>query len=148
MALTLPGCDLALFEHAEVMEAFAKVSRRLSASKRFPCVSGFWNRELQGRGAIYYHLILYGLENEGLRAEFQGWTVKQWTSFFNSGPTVEHQEHHRWWHSRPENMRFVRDFAGYFSKYLGKDDDAGDATWVGGGEASTSGCYRKQPAQR
>ncbi len=58
MALTLPGCDVALFEHAEVMEAFATVCRRLSASKRFPGVSGFRKRELQGRGALHYHLIL------------------------------------------------------------------------------------------
>ena len=125
MALTLPGCDVALFQHAEVMEAFAKVSRRLSASKRFPGVSGFWKRELQSRGAIHYHLILYGLGNDELRAQFQAWMVKQWTSFFANGPTPEQQEHHRWWHSREENMQLVRDFSGYFSKYLGKDGDAG-----------------------
>ena len=133
MALTLPGCDVALFEHAEVMEAFAKVSRRLSASKRFPGVSGFWKRELQGRGAIHYHLILYGLGNDGLRAQFQAWMVTQWTSFFVNGPTPEQQEHHRWWHSRAENMQLVRDFSGYFSKYLGKDGEAGSLSgrWWG-----------------
>ncbi len=125
MALTLPGCDVALFEHEEVMAAFAKVCRRLSASKRFPGVSGFWKRELQGRGAIHYHLILYGLGDDGLRARFQEWLVKQWTSFFHNGPTPEQQEHHRWWHSREENMQLVRDFSGYFSKYMGKDGDAG-----------------------
>ena len=125
MALTLPGGDVALFEHAEVMEAFAKVSRRLSASKRFPGVSGFWKRELQSRGAIHYHLILYGLGNDGLRAEFQSWMVKQWISFFASRLTAQQHEHHRWWHMKPENMQLVRDFAGYFSKYLGKDGEAG-----------------------
>ncbi len=125
MALTLPGCDVALFDHAEVMEAFEKVSRRLSASKRFPGVSGFWKRELQSRGAIHYHLILYGLGNDKLRAEFQAWMVRQWTSFFTTGPTPEQHEQHRWWHSREENMQLVRDFSGYFSKYLGKDGEAG-----------------------
>ena len=125
MALTFPGCDVALFEHAEVMDAFATVCRRLSASKQFPGVSGFWKRELQGRGALHYHLILYGLGNDGLRAEFQSWMVKQWISFFASRLSAEQHEHHRWWHSKPENMQLVRDFSGYFSKYLGKDGDAG-----------------------
>ena len=88
-------------------------------------MSGFWKRELQGRGSIHYHLILYGQGNDGLRAEFQSWMVKQWTSFFVARVTAEQNEHLRWWHSKPENMQLVRDFAGYFSKYLGKDGDAG-----------------------
>ena len=89
MALTLPGCDVSLFEHSAVMDAFEKTLRRLSATKRFPEVSGFWKRELQGRGAIHYHLILYGLGNDRLKADFQAWLARQWTSFFTVGTTAE-----------------------------------------------------------
>lgn len=125
MALTLPGCDPSLFTHEAVISAFTTVSRRLAASKRFPGVSGFWKRELQSRGAIHYHLLLYGLENDGLRAEFQSWMVGQWTSLFAGPLSAEQREHHRWWHSKPENMQLVRNFSGYFSKYLGKDEATG-----------------------
>lgn len=140
VALTLLGCDVALFQHAEIMDAFAKVSRRLSASKQFNGVSGFWKRDLQRRGAIQYHLILYGLGNDELRDKFQAWMVKQSTSFFVNGPTPEQQEHHRWWHLREENMQLVRDFSSYFSKYLGKDGSAGTLSgrWWGSQQEPTA----------
>ena len=124
MALTLPGGDVAGFEPSFVIDAFERLLRRLSVMKRFSGVSGFWKRELQKRGAIHYHLLLYGLEDDGLRAEFQAWMVAQWTSCFASGLTEEHREHHRWWHARAENMQLVQNFSGYFSKYVGKDIEA------------------------
>ena len=124
MALTLPGCDVECFEHSFVMEAAKKLFRRLSVTQRFTGVSGFWKREIQKRGALHYHLLLYGLEDDGRRAEFQAWMVAQWCSLFASSITAEQREHHRWWHARAENMQLVRNFSGYFSKYLGKDEDA------------------------
>ncbi len=123
MALTVPG-NAEPFDHAFVMEAFTRIMRRLSASVRFSEVSGFWKRELQQRGAIHYHLLLYGLAEDATRAGFQTWMVAQWASCFAPRLTDEEREHHRWWHAREKNMDLVRNFSAYFSKYLGKDEEA------------------------
>ena len=122
MALTVPG-NAEPFDHAFVMEAFTRIMRRLSASARFSDVSGYWKRELQKRGEIHYHLLLYGLAEDATRAGFQAWMVEQWVSLFAPRLTDEEQEHHRWWHARAENMGLVRDFSGYLSKYISKDED-------------------------
>jgi hypothetical protein len=124
MVLTLPGCEVKRFAPAFITEAFTKVLRRLSSTSRFDGVSGYWKRELQKRSAIHYHLVLYGIADDALRAEFQTWLVRQWTSFFADSLTEKQREDHRWWHARPENMQQVRDFTDYFSKYLGKDEEA------------------------
>jgi hypothetical protein len=124
MALTLPGCGLEFFDHEFVRGAFDKLMRRLSATRAFSRVSGYWKRELQKRGAVHYHLLLYGLADELLRADFQAWAVAQWASFFAPHLSETDTEHHRWWHARAENMQEVRDFHTYFSKYITKDEDA------------------------
>ena len=141
MALTLPGCGIEKFGHEFVMESFEAIMRRLSATHHFSNVTGFWKRELQQRGALHYHLLLYGLENDGLRADFQSWLVSQWTSFFRSSLTDEQGEHHRWWHSRAHNMQLVVNFSAYFSKYLGKDEMRRADCRAAGGEASTSALF-------
>ena len=122
MALTLPG-NAEPFDHAFVMEAFTKITRRLSASVRFPGVSGYWKRELQKRGVIHYHLLLYGLAEDATRAGFQAWMVEQWVSLFAPRLKEEEREHHRWWHARAKNMILVKNFTAYFSKYISKDVD-------------------------
>ncbi len=122
MALTVPG-NAEPFDHAFVMEAFTRIMRRLSASVRFSDVSGYWKRELQKRGEIHYHLVLYGLTEEPTRAGFHAWMVKQWVSYFAPRLTDAESEHHRWFHAKAENMQLVRDFSGYFSKYITKDED-------------------------
>ncbi len=123
MALTVPG-NAEPFDHAFVMEAFTRIMRRLSSSVRFSGVSGYWKRELQKRGVIHYHLLLYGLAEDATRAGLQAWMVEQWVSLFAPRLTDTEIEHHRWFHARAENMQLVRDFCGYFSKYLGKDEEA------------------------
>ena len=120
MVLTLPGCDLSGLGHPFVMAALTTVLRRLSANKRFAGVSGYWKREIQKRGAVHYHLVLFGLENPALRVAFHAWMVAQWTACFASGLTEVERENHRRWHARSENMRRVGDFFGYFAKSLGK----------------------------
>lgn len=122
MALTVPG-NAEPFDHAFVMDAFTRIMRRLSSSVRFFGVSGYWKRELQKRGVIHYHLLLYGLTEDATRAGLQAWMVEQWVSLFAPRLTAEEREHHRWWHARTENMILVKNFTAYFSKYISKDVD-------------------------
>jgi hypothetical protein len=130
MALTLPG-ETGHLTHETVIEAFRVLMRRLSASGRFKTVSGYWKRELQKRGALHYHLLLYGLEDGTLRAEFQTWMVWQWNRLMCVGLSDEDTEKHRWWHAREENMQPVTNM-GYFAKYVGKcEDDDGQTPLKG-----------------
>lgn len=130
MALTLPG----VWEHltAEaVVRAFTVLGRRFSAKRSFRSVSVGWKLELQDRGALHYHLLIYGLgEDSALESSVRHWIARQWNELVCLDVTAEQKEHHRWWHIEPrhdrskggvvENWERVRDFAGYFSKYLGK----------------------------
>lgn len=121
LALTLPG-ETGHLTHEIVIKAFRLLMRRLSATGRFKTVSGYWKRELQKRGALHYHLLLYGLADDTLRAEFQTWMVGQWNRLMCVGLSDEETEKHRWWHAREENMQPVSNM-GYFAKYVGKDAD-------------------------
>ncbi|MGL4400614.1 MAG: rolling circle replication-associated protein [Luteolibacter sp.] len=132
VALTLPGGDISGISHDFVMECFRKLMRRLASVSRFAKVSGFWKREIQARGAIHYHLILYGVSEDLVRADFHAWIVRQWNSLVCSGLSEKQIEEHRWFHARSENMEVVRSTA-YFAKYVGKSEATGELTgrWWG-----------------
>lgn len=122
MALTLPG-DFEALTPEVVVGAFKRLGGRFAAKRSFRSVGVGWKLELQARGALHYHLLLYGLgDDEGLQAEVRSWLVAQWNSLVCSHVDDEAREHHRWLHSRDENWQSVRDMAGYFAKYLGKAD--------------------------
>ncbi len=132
MALTLPGGDISGITHEFVMQAFKILKGRLAAATQFCTVSAFWKRELQQRGVLHYHLILYGLACPALRSAFQSWAVYQWNELMCRGLTDDQKEKHRWWHARAENMEEVRS-TDYFVKYVGKTDEQGGLTgrWWG-----------------
>lgn len=131
MALTLPGSRI--LTHEEANRAFAILSRRFSSKRRFRSVSLLWKRELQLRGALHWHLLIYGVQaGSELEAELRAWLVAQWNSLVCSGCSDEAREHHRWWHARDENWQEVRDFSGYFAKYIGKDPQADQEAPVAG----------------
>lgn len=126
MALTLPGGDGAdILPHDAVIRSFRTLLRRLANVSAFRGVSGFWKRELQMRGALHYHLLVYGISCPLLRARFQTWIVGVWNKLVSVGLTDTQIEHHRWWYARAENMQQVEDMSGYFAKYLGKEDVTG-----------------------
>lgn len=130
MALTLPG-KMEHLTRETILEAFAKLERRYSARARFASVPIVWKREIQKRGAVHWHLLIYcpldGYEGAALMNEVHAWFVRQWNSLVCAGADDETREHHRWWHSKGENFQPVKDMAGYFAKYLGKDEDASGA---------------------
>lgn len=120
MALTLPG-DTQFLTSKKVHIAFKSVCNRLTASRLFPKVSFVWKRELQRRGALHYHLLLYGLEHEETRAAFQRWISRNWNALVCVDLSDEEKGKHMRWHLHLKNMEAVRgNIARYFAKYLGK----------------------------
>lgn len=120
LALTLPG-NFRVISSVKVHLAFKKLCDRFTASGRFPGVAFVWKRELQRRGALHYHLQIFGLASEQQRKDFQEWIALQWNQLICDGIPDEERRHHLWWHRRPVNMEKVRgNFSGYFAKYLGK----------------------------
>lgn len=120
LTLTLPG-DTRLLPSALVHLRFLKLCNRFTASRLFPAVSYVWKRELQKRGALHYHLLLYGLVNDATRRAFQRWIANQWNGLVCVGLSDEEWGKHLRWHLHAKNMEAVRgNIASYFAKYLGK----------------------------
>jgi hypothetical protein len=120
MALTLPG-DVQFLTSAKVHLVFKKLCNRLTASRLFPSVGFVWKRELQRRGALHYHLLLYGLEHDETRAAFQRWIAGNWNDLVCASLSDEEKGKHLRWHLHAKNMEAVRgNIARYFAKYLGK----------------------------
>ncbi len=124
MALTLPN-DFKAISSASVHQIFKIICNRLTASRGFPGVSFVWKRELQRRGALHYHLLIYGIEVEMIRQSFQRWLALQWNSLICASFDAEESGKHLRWHLHSKNMEAVRgNIAGYFAKYLGKPLEA------------------------
>jgi hypothetical protein len=120
MTLTLPG-DFKPLSPAMVHLCFKKLSNRLTACRLFSKVGFVWKRELQKRGALHYHLLLYGLEGDETRHSFQCWMAKHWNALVCANLSEDEAGKHLRWHNHPKNMDKVRgNIAGYFAKYLGK----------------------------
>lgn len=136
MALTLPGCTDGI-PGAFAKRCFIILCNRMSASRisEIKCVGMMWKQELQKRGEVHFHLVLYGVTEE-TRRSVQRWIAQQWHELICSGSAAKDRANHIWWHLRDgstpsgrydhkaDNMQEVRDFAGYFSKYLGKEEKA------------------------
>ena len=142
MALTLPGDGDAVSQE-EANDAFATLARRFASKKEFKRVAVMWKRELQKRGALHWHLLLYGLADDPeLEWAVRFWLVTQWNALVCMDVSAGEREHHRWWHianrwngkkkRHEENWERVRDMAGYFSKYLGKDPETDQTSPVPG----------------
>ncbi len=136
MALTLPGCtDGIPGDFAK--RCFIMLCNRMTASRipEIRLIGMMWKQELQKRGEVHFHLVLYGVTEENRRS-VQRWIAQQWNELICAGSTAEDRASHLWWHLRDgstrsggynpkaDNMQEVCDFAGYFSKYLGKEEKA------------------------
>src|ERR1035437_8207314 len=125
VALTLPG-DFESLPVETVHECFKTICDRFTASGLFPGVAFIWKRELQKRGALHYHLLVFGIEDEALRNAFQFWMATQWNELVCVNVTDTGKAQHLCWHLHGRNMEKVRgSIASYFAKYVGKDVEAG-----------------------
>jgi hypothetical protein len=122
MALTLPG----QFEHLPprwVKHCFRRLCDQLTAKASrdaiFAMVGFYWKQELQQRGALHFHLLLYGI---GPDSPVRAWIIRTWNELICSHPRTApgDKEKHRWFHARDENFQPVKDMHNYFAKYLGK----------------------------
>lgn len=124
MALTLPG----QFEHlspAWVKLCFRRLCDQYTAKANrdgvFEKVGFYWKQELQKRGALHFHLLLYGIES-GPDSPVRSWIIRTWNDLIccHPGTAPGDKEKHRWFHSRADNFQAVKDMHNYFAKYLGK----------------------------
>jgi hypothetical protein len=136
MALTLPGCTDGI-PGAFAKQSFIMLCNRMTASRiaAIRHIGMMWKQELQKRGEVHFHLVLYGVIEENRRS-VQRWIAEQWNELICASSSAEDKANHLWWHLRDgstrsgrynpkvDNMQEVRDFAGYFAKYLGKDEKA------------------------
>ena len=124
MALTLPG-DVSGITGAWAKGCFRKLTHRFTASRDLLIrrIGFLWKQELQERGAVHYHLALYGL-TEAERLHVQTWLAENWNDLICENSTETERRKHFVQHMRQENFQEIRDFAGYFAKYLGKDAKA------------------------
>lgn len=136
MALTMPGSTEGI-SGPFAKDCFITLCNRMSAS-RIPIIKiigMMWKQELQKRGEVHFHLVLYGVTEE-TRRSVQRWIAEQWNNLICIHSTPEDRANHLWWHLRDgstkdgkynpksDNMQEVRNFAGYFAKYLGKEEQA------------------------
>lgn len=125
LTLTLPR-DFESITPEQVHSCFKDLCRRFTGSELFPDMSFVWKREIQKRGALHYHLLLYGLQDKALRVCFQGWIARQWNELVCVHVIEADKARHLRWHLHRKNMQKVRgNICGYFAKYLGKDPQAG-----------------------
>ena len=136
MALTLPGCTDGI-SGAYAKRCFIHLCNRMTASRipQIKLIGIMWKQELQQRREVHFHLVLYGMTEE-TRRPVQRWIAEQWNELICLGSSVEDRNNHLWWHLRDgstrsgkynrkeDNMQEVGDFAGYFAKYLGKNEKA------------------------
>lgn len=124
MALTCPGewtPERNLFAKA----CFLVLCKRMTAS-RDPLIRSigvFWKQEIQRRQAVHFHLCLWGLTSSSV-SHVQGWIASQWNALVCVGLDPDSVSSHLKFHLHTKNFEEVRDMAGYFAKYLGKDEKA------------------------
>lgn len=123
MALTLPG-DLSNCSNPFAKECFLKLCKRATASRNplIRSLGAFWKQELQKRGALHFHLLFWGVP-EGQETFVRDWFAEQWNDLVCVDSSLEDRQAHLAVHKHASNFQLVRNFAGYFAKYVGKAGD-------------------------
>jgi len=104
---------------------FLLLLNRMTASRdsRIRSVGLFWKQEIQSREAVHFHLLMWGVTSE-TREFLHSWISKSWNELVCRGCDADGRASHLAVHLHPSNFQEVRNMAGYFSKYIGKDADA------------------------
>jgi hypothetical protein len=105
---------------------FAAMARRFSSVRAFRRVAAAWKREMQKRGALHWHLVLWGLESPELQASVRSWLVGTWLDLLSAYFPPDAIERMRKVHAHDRNWIELKgnNWASYVSKYLGKDTDS------------------------
>jgi hypothetical protein len=125
MCLSLPAEFLDV-THEQLAAAFKIMARRFASVRRFRKVAAAWKREQQKRGALHWHMVLWGLQCPSLEAEVRDWMVSTWLDVLAPHFAPEAIERMRKVHAHDRNWIELKghNWACYVAKYLGKDLDA------------------------
>ena len=110
--LSLP----ARFDNDQAHEAFRVFCRRFEDRWGSEGIGGLWKREIQQRGAVHYHFVIWGAEGTPSE-DLHQWMAGQWFRLVGDGDLKHlsvHSHHTNW-------TALTGNFSGYFSRYLGKE---------------------------
>jgi len=100
-----------------------------------------WKKEPQQRGALHWHLLFYGIEEDGaLGEEVRDWFARQWNELICAKLDAAEKARHLCWHRHANNWQRVGRLE-YFSKYVGKARDLQDGS---GSTGRWWGFWRKE----
>lgn len=124
MCLSCPG-SWDPSRNAFAKECFLLLMKRLTASRdsRLRSIGLFWKQEIQSREAVHFHLLLWGVSVSS-QAFVHSWLASQWNALVCLRCDSQGSADHLRVHLHASNFERVKDMAGYFSKYMGKDEKA------------------------
>lgn len=122
--LSCPG-DWSPDRNARAKAVFLLLLKQATSSRdqRIRSVGLLWKQELQSREAVHFHLLLWGVTSES-RAFVHQWFATRWNALVAAHSDADGRARHLAVHLHESNFQEVRNMAGYFAKYLGKDAEA------------------------
>jgi len=124
MCLSCPGVwDASQNPAAKVV--FLLLLKQITSSRdeRIRSIGLVWKQEIQSREAVHFHLLLWGVTAE-TRAFVHDWISTRWNAFVCRRCDEKGRADHLAVHLHEKNFQEVRNMAGYFAKYIGKDAEA------------------------
>lgn len=124
MCLSCPGVWTPS-ENPAAKVLFLLLLKQMTSSRdsRIRTVGLYWKQELQSREAVHFHLLLWGVTSES-RLFVHHWLAERWNALICRRCDDSGRANHLAVHLHESNFQAVRNMAGYFTKYLGKDADA------------------------
>jgi hypothetical protein len=124
MMFTMPGGDGPI-ENSSADKGMKILKGRVASHPEFRLLGISWKREIQARGALHWHWLIWGLADDpDLRQRFHTWAAHQWNKLLCSGMNEKGRLDHLRVHLSEKNMEEVKNTA-YFAKYLGKSCEVG-----------------------
>ena len=96
MAVTLPGCTDGIPGYF-AKRRFIMRCNRMTASRiqAIRLIGMMWKQELQKRGEVHFHLVLYGVTEEN-RRYVQRWITEQWNELICVSLSAKDRANHLW----------------------------------------------------
>jgi len=124
MALTCPGI-WSPEENNKAKAVFLMMLKRMTSSreKMIRDLGVYWKQELQSRSAVHFHLCIWGVDPQKINA-IHTWLAFQWTDLVCRNRSKAESLSCLAVQLHKKNFEEVRNMAGYFSKYIGKEAEA------------------------
>jgi len=124
MCISCPGVWEAS-QNPAAKEVFTLLLKQMTSSRdvRIRSVGLVWKQEIQSRGAVHFHFLLWGVTSES-RSFVHEWIATRWNALVCRRSDSQARADHLAVQLHEKNFQEVRNMANYFAKYLGKDDKA------------------------